>query len=226
MNKRLNLFFCVGMISVAIHAQWTQKDSLNLRRMLSGDEEMKLNPEAVKKIDFGSFKGKPMSVDEKPALKYDATLPKVFPDRDKAALTLRPYTVHTKYNYDPIYRMKIKVNANTWRSDPFLHLYQSTIPTNWAKTPADPGIRKSLEEIEATGLRYNPLAERVNNKYVGAWQPTGGGGISGDLMAPFTKEFWNVKGRKRRARTLEVLSHYGDSTTVQLNEEIKKAVIH
>jgi hypothetical protein len=33
-------------------------------------------------------------------------------------------------------------------------------------------------------------------------------------MTPFTREFWNFKGRKRRARTLEVLKAYGDSITV------------
>ena len=50
---------------------------------------------------------------------------------------------------------------------------------------------------------------------VGSWQGASGGlGFSGDFMAPFTKEFWNVKGRKRRARTLEVLKAYGDSITV------------
>ena len=55
----------------------------------------------------------------------------------------------------------------------------------------------------------------TNNMAVGGWQGASGGGISGlDLMTPFTREFWNFKGRKRRARTLEVLKAYGDSITV------------
>ena len=41
------------------------------------------------------------------------------------------------------------------------------------------------------------------------------------VEAPFTKEFWNVKGRKRRARTLEVLRAYGDSITVRGKEPVK-----
>ena len=34
------------------------------------------------------------------------------------------------------------------------------------------------------------------------------------LMAIFTKDFWAVKARKRRARTLEVLRHYRDSLSL------------
>ena len=48
---------------------------------------------------------------------------------------------------------------------------------------------KTVEQIEATGLRYR-VTERANNMAVGGWQGTSGGGISGlDLMAPFTREF-------------------------------------
>ena len=88
------------------------------------------------------------------------------------------------------------------------------IPTNWAKHPFDAGPRETVEQIEATGLRYR-VTERANNMAVGGWQGANGGGISGlDLMTPFTREFWNFKGCKRRARTLEVLKAYGDSITV------------
>ena len=95
------------------------------------------------------------------------------------------------------------------------------IYSDWAKTPFEKGIRKSMDEIEATGMRYR-VTERANNMAVGSWQGASGGlGFVGDFMTPFTKEFWNVKGRKRRARTLEVLRAYGDSTTVLIKEPIK-----
>lgn len=94
------------------------------------------------------------------------------------------------------------------------------IPTNWAKHPFDAGPRETVEQIEATGLRYR-VTERANNMAVGGWQGASGGGISGlDLMTPFTREFWNFKGRKRRARTLEVLKAYGDSITVWNNSNL------
>ena len=105
--------------------------------------------------------------------------------------------------------------------------FNTTLPeilriySDWAKTPFEKGVRKSMDEIEATGMRYR-MTERANNMAVGSWQGASGGlGFSGDFMAPFTKEFWNVKGRKRRARTLEVLRAYGDSITVRGKEPVK-----
>lgn len=50
-----------------------------------------------------------------------------------------------------------------------------------------------------------------------------GGTIGGlDLMAVFTKDFWNKTGRDNRARILEVLRTYGDSTTVLINKPIEQ----
>ena len=116
---------------------------------------------------------------------------------------------------------KIKIDKETWRGDPFYELKILRIYSDWAKTPFEKGVRKSMDEIEATGMRYR-MTERANNMAVGSWQGASGGmGFSGDFMAPFTKEFWNVKGRKRRARTLEVLRAYGDSITVRGKEPVK-----
>ena len=88
---------------------------------------------------------------------------------------------------------------------------------NW--TPQDSLRLRRLLDGEGE-IKLNP--ERANNMAVGSWQGASGGlGFSGDFMAPFTKEFWNVKGRKRRARTLEVLRAYGDSITVRGKEPVK-----
>lgn len=133
-------------------------------------------------------------------------------------MTLRPYTTQTKYNWDPVYQKKIHVGKDTWRGDAFYELKRQVIYTNWAKHPLDAGPRETLEQIEATGLRYR-VTERVNNRMVGSWQrsssPTGL-----DFMKPFTRDFWNFKGRKRRARTLEVLKAYGDSISGRSRETI------
>ena len=52
-----------------------------------------------------------------------------------------------------------------------------------------------------------------------------GGTIGGlDLMAVFTKNFWDKKGRDRCERTLEVLRAYGDSTTVLINKPIEQII--
>lgn len=224
MSKRLSLYLCVSFVSLLVHAQWSRKDSLDLRRMLNTDGEIQLNPKVVKEIDFGKFAGEQVTADDKPALQFDATLPSVFPEKKELRLSLRPYTANTKYNYDPIYQKNIKIKEDTWKNGNGFSLKIMLIPSNWAKTPFDPGIRRSIDEIEATGIRYNPLANRANNVAVGSWGPAGGSGISGDFMAPFTKEFWDKKGRKRRARTLELLQNYGDSITTQIKEEIKTVV--
>lgn len=224
MSKRLSLFLSVSLISLLAHAQWNEKDSLELRRILSTDGEIKLNPNIIKEIDFGKFAGEQVMADEKPALQFDATLPKVFPEKKEIKLSLRPYTANTRYNYDPIYQKKIAIKEDTWKYGDKFHLRMVLIPSNWAKSPMDPGIRNSVEEIEATGLRYNPLANRANNMTVGSWGPAGGNGMSLDFMAPFTKDFWDKKGRKRRARTLEVLQNYGDSITTQIKDEIRTIV--
>ncbi|EKC53469.1 hypothetical protein OBE_12578 [human gut metagenome] len=161
------------------------------------------------------FSGYSESGDGQVWMDFDNSLP-VMPKapEKKVVLTLRPYTANTKYNWDPIYQKKIKVDKDTWRGDEFYALKILMIPTNWAKHPFDAGPRETVEQIEATGLRYR-VTERANNMAVGGWQGASGGGISGlDLMTPFTREFWNFKGRKRRARTLEVLKAYGDSITV------------
>jgi len=204
-------------VALPVCAQnWTPQDSLRLHRLLNGEGELKLNPEVLKELGVQQPLGTPKMSTEKKWLDFNTTLPDI-PNmpKKKVVLTLRPYTANTKYNWDPVYQKKINIDKNTWRGDPFYELKIQTIYSDWAKTPMDKGIRKSVEEIEATGMRYR-VTERANNMAVGSWQGASGGGIGGlDLMVLFTKEFWNVKGRKRRARTLEVLKAYGDSTTVQ-----------
>lgn len=211
------------MVAFPLYAQeWTPQDSLHLRRFLSGEGEVRLNPDVLKEIGIDSPLGSPKEDMNKSWLEFDSSLP-VMPQmpEKKVVLTLRPYTANTKYNWDPVYQKKITVNKNTWRSNPFYELTKLKIYTNWAKRPLDAGPRESVEQIEATGLRYM-VTERANNMAVGSWRGVGGGGISGDFMAPFTKDFWNIKGRKRRARTLEVLKTYGDSISVRRNDAIIK----
>lgn len=211
------------MVAFPLYAQeWTPQDSLHLRRFLSGEGEVRLNPDVLKEIGIDSPLGSPKEDMNKSWLELDSSLP-VMPQmpEKKVVLTLRPYTANTKYNWDPVYQKKITVNKNTWRSSPFYELTKLKIYTNWAKRPLDAGPRESVEQIEATGLRYM-VTERANNMAVGSWRGVGGGGISGDFMAPFTKDFWNIKGRKRRARTLEVLKTYGDSISVRRNDAIIK----
>lgn len=199
----------------------TLQDTLKLDRLLKGEGEVKLNPKALQELEMNNSFALPKAATEKSWMDFDYSLPAVpkVPEK-KVVLTLRPYTAHTPYNWDPIRQKKIDIDKDTWRGDPFYALKVLKIPTNWAKRPLDAGPRETLEQIEATGLRYR-VTERANNMAVGSWQGTAAGGSNLDLMTPFTREFWDFKGRKRRARTLEVLKAYGDSTTVLIKQPVE-----
>ena len=182
----------IGLLLVVVlpvcAQNWTPQDSLRLRRLLDGEGEIKLNPEVLKEMGVQEPLGKQQMSLERQWLDFNTTLPEI-PNtpKKKVILTLRPYTANTKYNWDPVYQKKIKIDKNTWRGDPFYELKMLRIYSDWAKTPLEKGIRKSIDEIEATGLRYR-VTERANNMAVGSWQgASGGSGFSGDFMTPLQK---------------------------------------
>lgn len=235
--KRLMLFLIICPTVLLARAQWTAKDSLDLQRILSGAEELQLNLDAVKQIDFGKAIGAPLHPKEKDWLLPDESLPSAFADKKKIVLTLQPYTANTRFDWDPIYQKKIKVGKDTWRGDPLYAMKTMIKYSNWAKTPMDggAGYRSSLEEIRASGIKHEIMGERVNNMMVNRMRmdpstgiALGGSGVtmSGatigglNLMRIFEKSFWDKKGNERRARTLEVLKTYGDSTSVLFPDAI------
>ena len=76
------LFYIIGI--QAVHAQMEKEDSLRLKRMLEGKEEIKINEEAVKNIQFYFLpeeelhRQKPIISDEKPWMKFITKLPTEF----------------------------------------------------------------------------------------------------------------------------------------------------
>lgn len=192
---------------------WTPQDSIRLQQLLNGKGEPELNQEALKELHRDEPVGAPEVSLDKPWMDFDASLPDMREkEKSRAPLTLFPYKPTTPYNWDPVHQKKIAIDKNTWRG-PFYELKTRRIPSNWAKSPLDVGPRESVEQIEAAGLRYR-VTERANGMAVGSWQSVNSIGGGQDLMKPFTRDFWNFKGRKRRARTLEVLRTYGDSISV------------
>ncbi|MEG1563640.1 MAG: DUF4858 domain-containing protein [Bacteroides sp.] len=221
MWKRIPLVVSLSLVVLSVSAQWTTKDSLNLKRMLNGEEELKLNIHTIKLIDLGAVSGKPRLSTEKNWMLPDESLPAVLPDVKKVILTLHPYTASTRFDWDPVYQKKIKVSKDTWRGGETVALKVQFNYANWAATPmsGEGGYRRSREEIEASGIRTRLMDERENNKLVDrvVMIPRSSGL---NLMRIFEKSFWDKKGNDRRARTLEVLRTYGDSTTIQLPEPI------
>lgn len=234
--KRVITTMALCLTAVFAYSQvWTAQDSLHLKKLLESDQELHLNMDAVKSIDFGSAVGTPRMSEEKSWMMPDESLPEALP-KPKVMLTLMPYKANTRYNWDPIYQKKIKIDKNTWRGDPFYEIRHQRSYSNWARNPMAKGMRKSLDEIQASGVRFRQLGERANGMMVntvvmdapiplfgGSGVYINGGTIGGlDLMAVFTKDFWNKTGRDNRARTLEVLRTYGDSTTVLINKPIEQ----
>lgn len=162
--KRFILFWgLLCAVAFPLYAQnWTPQDSLRLRQLLNGEGEVKLNQEVFKELEQSGSFGTPKAVVNKSWMDFNNSMP-IMPKtpEKKIVLTLHPYTANTKYNWDPVYQKKIKINKDTWRGDEFYALKILKIPTNWAKHPFDAGPRETVEQIEATGLRY-----RVDRKSV------------------------------------------------------------
>lgn len=99
-----------------------------------------------------------------------------------------------------------------------LRPYTANTKYNW-----DPVYQKKIAVNKNTwrGDPFYELTVRVDytnwSRREGYVKPSGH-----DFMAAFTKGFWDVKGRKRRARTLEVLKTYGDSISARRKAAIIK----
>jgi len=228
----LVVFILAGVNSSA--QRWTKEDSLKLKRLLDGHEEIKLNKDAVRRINLGEQPSVPMMSEDKSWIAPDPTLPSALPT-PKPYISLIPYKSNTPFNWDAFYRKKVIVRKDTWRNDPFYDLKRQTSYSNWAQSIGGDGERSTLEQIRASGVKTQLLGERANNMMVTKMSVEQGcpvfGGKSGprisgnsiqglDLMTVFTKSFWSREANKTRSRTLEVLKYYGDSTSVKINKPI------
>lgn len=179
MVKRFIILLLIFSVAGEAYAQWTEKDSLKLQRIINGNGELKLNPEAVKRIDFGNTSDSMRISEEKGWLQPDETLPKV------------KYTKINKEEADSLYeavadRINVRLSLQPLSSgnlrDSIFFGYKAGMGL---KLPPLEGI--SL----GNGFRLN------------------GGTISGfDLMYIFKKDFWCRKKKKRREHTLVILQSY------------------
>ncbi len=95
--KRLITAMTLCLTALLVHAQeWTKEDSLRLRKLLDSDQELNLNQDAVRQIDFGSAVGTPRMSVEKKWMLPDESLPEALP-KPKVVLSLMPYKANTPY---------------------------------------------------------------------------------------------------------------------------------
>lgn len=87
------LFFIIGIQTS--QAQWEKEDSLRLKRMLEGKEEIKINEEAVKSIQFNFLPEeelhykKPISSEGKSWMKFTTKLPDEFIKNRRDSLQMK-----------------------------------------------------------------------------------------------------------------------------------------
>lgn len=90
----LCIIFCIiGIVSV--QAQWEKKDSIRLKNMLEGKEDIHINEDALNSIQFNFLPKeelnirKPKAPEEKAWLKFDTKLPKEFIKSTKDTLQIK-----------------------------------------------------------------------------------------------------------------------------------------
>ena len=96
MNPRAGISILVCSIGIlTAQAQLTQEDSIRLKRMLEGKEEIIINQEAVKSIEFNFvpreelLRQRPMMAEDKPWMKFIKKLPKRVYQRPKGHYRFR-----------------------------------------------------------------------------------------------------------------------------------------
>lgn len=179
MWQRLFVSAVFILLAGVCYAQWTKEDSLRLKKSLKSGEELKLNKEAIRQIDFNAGAANPRTSEEKRWMRFDESLPRVISPSsvvesdslyDKRRITDRKLPLQMLEVYKPVYA----------------HLPLDTLKvTMGIKLPPPEGI--SL----GNGVRVN------------------GGTFSGlDLLQIFTKDFWQFRKKRMRAHTIGVLKEY------------------
>lgn len=186
MNRRLGFsFFLFSTLTISAYGQWTAQDSLNLKKFLSGDSEIKLNPNAINNIllESPTINLKPMMQSEKPSLKFRTDLPSYFTDsifRNKRIyLTLRPYSAFTRYNENPAGRDGNYIQPMATK----VRFRQGTQPSNYTTSPSISGMGGpfrggaagvvgvfSMEDLLQSIFSKKGRARMHNAKNANAWK--------------------------------------------------------
>jgi hypothetical protein len=150
-----------------------------LKKSLKEGEELKLNKEAVRQIDLNAGAANPRVYEEKRWMRFDESLPRV----------ISPSAVvesDTLYDKRRITGGKLPLQMLEVYKPVYAHLPLDTLKIAMEfKLPPPEGI--SL----GNGVRVN------------------GGTFSGlDLLQVFTREFWQFRKKRMRARTMGVLEEY------------------
>ena len=168
----LSILFCIIGI-LASKAQLSKRDSIHLKQLLEGDEEIKLNQEAVKNIQFNfapdiNDMRKPKMSKEKPWMEFNKSLPKNFNDtvqwRKPKFIRLLPYTIFTRLGEDPVNDIIIKTRKDTLRMKLKLDYLKEYIPQH------QPVVSFDAEKLLYENFTKRGRAIRRNRKRAKAWK--------------------------------------------------------
>lgn len=167
-----SILLCIIGI-LASKAQLSRRDSVRLKQLLEGEEEIKLNSEAVKNIQFNfapdiNDMRKPKMSEEKPWMEFNKILPKNFNDtaqwRKPKYIRLLPYTIFTKLGEDPINDVIIKGRKDTLRIKLKFDYLKMYIPQH------QPVVSFDAEKLLYENLTKRGRAIRRNRKRAKAWK--------------------------------------------------------
>lgn len=189
MNSRAGISILVCSIGIlSAHAQTDRKDSLQLKK-----EEIYINPEAVKSIDFNflpqseTLKAKPMMDESKPWMKFRKDLPISMTDttafRKKRYIRLLPFSI---WGFDDSHRRKQKDTL--------------TIRMKLNPDRIKPGL--------GMGHGYRVLPAGMDQTVTPSNNPMGGFNADKALFETFTKRGRAIKRNRKKAKAWKIYNDY------------------
>lgn len=183
------LFFLLLTGMSSLYAQWSEQDSLNLQRILSGEGEIQLNPEAIRDIRLESPSinlpdlFEPLMQQDESILRFNEELPTFFTDsvsQKKMYMTLKPYTAFTKYNEDPVYGDKKGEYIWPMATKAYIRPYEANeyrvrppLPSaggSFHTTLGGASVSFSMEDLLQSIFSKKGRARLRNAKHANAWK--------------------------------------------------------
>lgn len=190
MNSRAGISILVCSIGIfSAQAQTEKKDSLQLKK----ENEIYINPEAVKNIEFNflpqteTLKAEPMMDENKPWMKFRKDLPISMTDttihRKKKHIRLLPFSI---WGFDDSHRRKLKDTL--------------TIRMKLNPDRIKPGL--------GMGHGYRVLPAGMDQTVTPSNNPIGGFNADKALFETFTKRGRAIKRNRKKAKAWKIYNDY------------------
>lgn len=186
MKRVILLLLSLGMAHTA-YSQWTKQDSLNLKRILDGKEELRLNKKTVRDVDFGGVNDTLRASTHKSWMQPDETLPTV----PYEPINEEPDTLGAEARPAEVSGAKITIEEMNIKLPKIEGI------------PLGRGVRLSKVTVTRVTDLTNPRSAGSSRSFLVKI------GFSGlDFMSVFTRKFWERKERQNSQQTRQVLKSY------------------